>query len=228
MSTQLTPTDKKTETTRHGGFFITGTDTDIGKSFVACCIAKGLIDKGVNVSPRKPIASGCLRQIDGTLLSTDAQQLQLASQSNESLSHICHYTFEAAISPARAIALANQFITIENLQQACNVKEGDFALIEGAGGFLSPLASDGLNADLAAKLDYPIILVVGNRLGCLNHALLTIEAIETRGLKLHAIVLNDLSDRSDLDNLHDLCRLTSYPIVYQPYSHQQHWHALNV
>ncbi len=220
--------NQSSQTTRSGGFFITGTDTDIGKSFIACCIAKGLIEQGIKVSPRKPIASGCIRQTDGSLLATDAQQLQLASQSDESLSQICRYTFEAAISPARAIAHAKQTITLADLHQACAVDKGHFALVEGAGGFLSPITPDGLNADLAVKLGYPIILVVGNRLGCLNHALLTIEAIEARGLNLHAIVLNDLNADSDLDNLHDLCRLTSYPIVYQPFSQQQKWTALNV
>lgn len=216
------------QTTRPGGFFITGTDTDIGKSFVACCIAKGLIEQGIKVSPRKPIASGCIRQADGSLLSTDAQQLKLASHSDEPIAQICRYTFEAPISPARAIALTNQTITLENLHQACGVIEDDFALVEGAGGFLSPIASNGLNADLAVKLGYPIILVVGNRLGCLNHALLTIEAIEARKLQIHAIVFNDLDPDSDLDNLHDLCQLTAYPIVYLPFSKQHNWTALNV
>lgn len=222
------PTKATTKTTRPGGFFITGTDTDIGKSFIACCIAKGLIEQGIKVSPRKPIASGCIRQTDGSLLSTDAQQLKLASHSDEPLNQICRYTFEPAISPARAIAQANQTISIESLHQACAVDKSHFALVEGAGGFLSPIAPDGLNADLAIKLNYPIILVVGNRLGCLNHALLSIEAIEARGLTLHAIVLNDLNANSDLDNLHDLCQLTPYPIVYQPFSQQQKWAALNV
>jgi dethiobiotin synthetase len=204
-------------TTRPGGFFITGTDTEIGKSFVASCIAQGLVQQGIRVAPRKPVASGCIMQADGSLLSEDAMQLKQASQSDEPLAQICRYQFEPAISPARAIQQSQCMISIQDLVQASEVNAGDFALVEGAGGFYSPLASDGLNADLAQQLNYPIILVVGNRLGCLNHALLTIEAIERRGLQLHRIVLNDLCKEADPDNLNDLKQLTDYPVVHQAF-----------
>jgi dethiobiotin synthetase len=144
-------------------------------------------------------------------------QLKQASQSDEPLAQICRYQFEPAISPARAIQQSQCMISIQDLVQASEVNAGDFALVEGAGGFYSPLASDGLNADLAQQLNYPIILVVGNRLGCLNHALLTIEAIERRGLQLHRIVLNDLCKEADPDNLNDLKQLTDYPVVHQAF-----------
>lgn len=203
-----------------GGFFITGTDTEIGKSFVASCIAQGLVEQGLAVSPRKPVASGCLLQADGSLLSEDALQLQAASQTLEPLARICPYCFEAAISPARAIAQSGQAININALCHACQVEVDHFALVEGAGGFLSPLASDGLNADLALKLNYPLILVIGNRLGCLNHALLTIEAIEQRQLKLHTVILNDISPQADPDNFNDLQQLCHYPVIHQRYQTQ--------
>ena len=203
--------------TSAAGFFITGTDTEIGKSFVACCIAQGLVKQGIAVSPRKPVASGCLLQADDSLLSEDALELQAASQTREPLDRICPYRFKAAISPARAIAQSGQAININALYQACQVEADHFALVEGAGGFLSPLASDGLNADLALKLNYPLILVVGNRLGCLNHALLTIEAIEQRQLKLHAVILNDISPQADPDNFNDLQQLCRYPVIHQRY-----------
>lgn len=202
--------------TSPSGVFITGTDTEIGKTFVSCALALGFRQQGIAVIPRKPIASGCEIQ-QGQLLATDALQLQQACHSDEPLSQICPYQFAQAISPARAIAQSEQTIRLADLYQACLVKKPGLVLVEGAGGFLSPLAADGLNADLAQKLNYPVILVVGNRLGCLNHALLTIEAIEARNLTIKAVVLNDLSADSDPDNLSDLKQLTTYPVFHQPY-----------
>jgi dethiobiotin synthetase len=208
------------QTTRPGGFFITGTDTEIGKTHIACCIAQGLIAQGISVTARKPIASGCVQQADGTLISEDAVRLQQACQTSDTLDTLCRYRFQPAISPARASQQMQPALDLAQLMQACQINDNRFALIEGAGGFLSPLTHDALNADLAKALGYPLILVVGNRLGCLNHALLTIEAIEARGLTLHTLVMNDLSPDSDLDNLHDLCRLTGHPIAYQPFHPQ--------
>jgi len=176
------------------GVFITGTDTDVGKTFVACCIAITLIKQGYSVTPRKPIASGCIRQINNTLLSEDALLLQQASQSPDSLHIICPYQFEPAISPQQAIQEANLNITIQNLTQACETDNNSIALIEGAGGFYSPIALNGLNKDLAIQLQYPIILVVANRIGCINQTLLTIKAIEYSGLKLHSIIVNHITN----------------------------------
>ena len=208
-------------TTRPGGYFITGTDTEIGKSHIACALAMGLLQQGYQVAVRKPIASGCLKQPDGSLLSEDAYRLQQASQTKDSLQTICPYQFEAAISPARAIRQANQPIGLADLVQACQAPASHFLLVEGAGGFLSPLCDNALNADLAKQLALPIILVVGNKLGCINHALLTLQAIQQRHLSLAAIVLNDLSQQSDPDNLTDLKNLLpNQQLIHHPYQTQ--------
>lgn len=207
------------KTTQPGGFFITGTDTDIGKTFVSSAIAQYLLKKqpGLVISPRKPIASGALRDHKGELYSEDAVQLHQACNSQESLKTVCPYLLEPAISPARAIQQAKQTITIQDLALACQVPQEALALVEGAGGIYSPLASDGLNIDLAKQLDYPVILVVGNRLGCLNHALLSIDAIEKAGLEIAHIFVNNLSDQADLENITDLQSLTTYPISLVAY-----------
>ncbi len=176
--------------TRPGGFFITGTDTDVGKTYVAGCIALSLRQQGFSVSPRKPIASGCIPQTDGSLLSEDALFLQQTTNTTDALQVICPYQFEPAVSPHTAIKAANLNIRISDLAKACEVPENSFALIEGAGGFYSPLALDGLNKDLAIELGYPVILVVANRLGCINQALLSIAAIGQAGLDLHSIIVN--------------------------------------
>lgn len=200
----------------HKGFFITGTDTEIGKTQVSAALALGFRQQGLTVIPRKPIASGCIWQ-QGQLVSEDALQLHRACQSSEPLQLICPYQFEPAISPARAIIQSGQTLRLNDLARACQASQPGLLLVEGAGGFLSPIAPDGLNADLATTLGYPIILVVGNRLGCINHALLTIEAIKQRQLKLHAIVVNDLTADADPANIHDLKALCSSPVFHYPY-----------
>ena len=160
--------DSSNKTTRPGnspgGFFITGTDTDVGKTYVAGCIAHTLIQKGYQVTPRKPIASGCIKQKDGNLLSEDALFLQQSCQSNDSLQTICPYQYEPPISPQTAIEQAGLVISTQDLLCACQpssqLKENDFLLVEGAGGFYSPICSEGLNKDLAQALGLPVILVV--------------------------------------------------------------------
>lgn len=188
----------------HGGFFITGTDTDAGKTYVTACLALTLIERGYRVSARKPVASGCIPQPDGELACADALTLQAACGHLEPLTVICPYRFTPPISPQRAIQQAGLFISTQTLAKACAPGADCWALVEGAGGFYSPLSSDGLNADLAQQLNYPVILVVGNRLGCLNHALLTLEAIAHRGLVLHSVIVNDLSAHADAANFTDL------------------------
>lgn len=209
--------------THPGGFFVTGTDTDIGKTYVSCQLAYALQQNqpGLVISPRKPIASGAIRDRSNTLYSEDALQLHQATGKQESLSDICHYLFEAPISPARAIQQAinqgGERICIQDLVRACRVPNDHFALVEGAGGIYSPLAIDGLNIDLARALQLPVILVVGNKLGCLNHALLSINAIENAGLKLFHIFVNNLSAHADPNTLNDLQRLTAYPVSQVPF-----------
>ncbi|PLA74030.1 dethiobiotin synthase [Hydrogenovibrio sp. SC-1] len=211
------------KTTLPGGFFVTGTDTDIGKTYVSCQLANALQQNqpGLVISARKPIASGALRDHNDTLYSEDALQLQQATGNHETLVEICHYLFEEPISPARAIQQAinqgGERICIQNLVSACRVPTNHFALVEGAGGIYSPLAIDGLNIDLATALQLPVILVVGNKLGCLNHALLSISAIENAGLKLLHIFVNNLSDHADPNTLNDLQNLTVYPISQIPF-----------
>lgn len=198
------------------GYFITGTDTDIGKTYSACQLIKNLVKQGKKVSPRKPIASGCEIKA-GELYCSDTHLLKQASQTTDSLETITPYSFQPAISPARAIQQAKLDITLENLIQACQIPDDSLGIIEGAGGFLSPLTPTCLNADLAQALNLPIILVVGNKLGCLNHALLTLEAIEKRNLTVHQIILNDLDSTSDIENFYDLKRLTPLPVIHQKY-----------
>lgn len=200
------------------GFFVTGTDTEIGKTHVTGCIGHTLVKLGHKVIPFKPIASGCIRQKNSALLSEDALFLQQACRSLQSLEQICPYCFEAAVSPQLAITQANQHISIEDLASNIIFEKNAITLVEGAGGFYSPIASDGLNSDLAKKLALPVILVVGDRLGCINHALLSIDAIRNTGLNLKAVIVNQLSPNSHYSL--GLDEFTDAPIYHTPYQTQ--------
>lgn len=209
---------EKNSSASTGGFFITGTDTNIGKTFMTCLIAKNLQKRpGLAVFVRKPIASGCIKQSDGYLLSEDAHALYLASQCQEPMEIICPYRFEAVASPAHAIRQSTSGLTLSNLISACQVPNKGFRLVEGAGGFYSPITPDALNADLAMALQLPIILVVGNQLGCINHCLLSLAAIEQTKLSIAAVIVNDLSPEANPQNFYDIQTLTDYPVIHHPF-----------
>jgi len=200
------------------GLFITGTDTNVGKTYIACLIAAELKRRGVKIIPKKPVESGC-DLVNGNLQPRDAALLLNASQSNLSLEHVCPYRFEAAISPARAARLTGQKIQLSDLVTACthdNNPETDFLITEGAGGFYSPLCEDGLNADLAEKLKLPVLLVANDKLGCINHILLSLEAIAARRLPVAAIILNQCdaqSTNNETNNLEDLQEIINHHVV---------------
>lgn len=173
------------------GLFVTATDTNVGKTWVGSRLVAELIKQGVNVQARKPVESGWPSSND--VSETDAWRLAKAMGRVEALDIICPNRFSAALSPDRAAQLEGKKITLQQLHQDClrEVKETDFIYVEGAGGFYSPICTDGLNADLASELGLPVLLVVENRLGCINQTLLNVEAIAKRGLKLRAIALNE-------------------------------------
>ena len=198
------------------GLFVTGTDTDVGKTQIAAALARLLMERNLVVRPRKPVESGCRRE-GGRLLPEDAKTLQAAAHSDEPLERICPYPLEPALSPECAAALAGMRLSLDDVQAAClqgNAKT-DFLLVEGAGGFYSPLASGVLNADLAAALSMPVLLVTADRLGCIGHTLLAVEAIKHRGLTLAGVVLNWVENHGDprMNNAADLSRWLGEPVI---------------
>ena len=189
------------------GYFITGSDTDVGKTYIACEIVRQLVRQGVNVETRKPAESGCVVSAAGDLIAHDALALQQANDNRESIERIAAYRFRAALAPPRAARLENREIRIEQLIEACERDQPEHRLIvEGAGGFYSPLADNGLNADLASALQLPVIIVVNNRIGAVNQGLMTLQAAESRQLRVAAIILNQVAPVSDkaMDNAADL------------------------
>ena len=182
------------------GFFITGTDTDVGKSYFGAQFVRYLHTQGKSVQPRKPIESGCINN-NGVLIPGDGLAYYQAIDKQVSLNIITPYRYEPAIAAPQAMSDHNRV----NLQQVADAiyhdyKQSDILIVEGAGGFYSPLCMDASNADLAIKLQLPLIVVVANKVGCINHCLLTIEAIINKQLSIAAIVINDIHQDNDLLN----------------------------
>ncbi|MDH3716448.1 MAG: dethiobiotin synthase [Gammaproteobacteria bacterium] len=191
------------------GLFVTGTDTGVGKTWIGVQIAHQLCARGLPVAPRKTVESGC-QERDGELVPADGEAYYRAVNARQSLAQITAYRLRHSISPQRAARIEQVDTTLANLVAAtCDaVDTATFLLVEGAGGFYSPLALDGLNADFAERLQLPVLLVAPDRLGVINHVLLSVEAIANRGLHTLAVVLNRLDDSNTLppgmDNLSDL------------------------
>ena len=174
----------------HGGLFVVGTDTGVGKTLVACALIHAMRRAGLAPVPFKPVASGCSDTPDG-LCSDDAAQLIAASGRPLTQDDVAPLRYAPAIAPHIAAAEAGQPIDCEYLAaHAVRLARSGPLVVEGAGGLLVPLDARRTLADLAVRLGLPMGLVVGLRLGCINHAQLTAEAIAARGLRLAGWVAN--------------------------------------
>lgn len=189
------------------GFFITGTDTEIGKTFSAAALTHAFGARGRRVTPIKALAAG-QALVDGQWVNEDVATLRAAQRLGLSDAQVGPLQFREPCAPHIAARLEGRAIEREPLLAAVHATAalGDLALVEGAGGFRIPLAEGWDSADLAVDLGLPVILVVGLRLGCINHALLTAEAIRARGLRLAAWVANTVDTRQPhvTDNLQAL------------------------
>ncbi|MEW5839081.1 MAG: dethiobiotin synthase [Pseudomonadota bacterium] len=197
------------------GLFIAATDTGAGKTYIASRLAAALTARGMRVAVRKPVESGC-PEIEGQLFAQDAERLRLAAGAWEDRACICPYPLREPLSPPRAARFMKRKLYLHELQVACHAPEAcDFLLVEGAGGLFAPLAEDGLNADLAAALGLPLLLVVPDQLGAINQALLGIHAVTHRGLKLAGVALNQVQSTQPrgMDNFADLRLWTGAPLI---------------
>ena len=172
-------------------FFITGTDTDVGKTFITCALIEAFNARGLRAVPMKPIAAGTIN-VDGININADVAALRKVSGSNATLRDINPYLFNAPIAPHLAARRENVLIEMHVIRAAFERlrADADTVLVEGAGGFLVPLSASQSMAEIPVALSLEVILVVGMRLGVLNHALLTVEAIRARGLTLVGWVAN--------------------------------------
>lgn len=174
-------------------YFITGTDTGVGKTFVTCALLYTLKAQGIAAIGMKPIAAGGEMTPDG-LNNEDVEALHLASVVKLQREDLNCYLLSEPIAPHIAAANEDIDIDLDVIRQRFDqlAELADVVLVEGVGGFIVPLGDSISTADLAQDLDLPVILVVGMRLGCLNHALLTQEAILARGLTLAGWVANQI------------------------------------
>ncbi len=172
-------------------WFVTGTDTEIGKTFATCALLHRARRNGLEALGMKPVAAGA-ELLDGRWVNDDALRLQAAGSFDPGLELLNPYCLRSAIAPH--LAARDEGVRIDPALIAARLAQlrsmAGCVFVEGAGGFRVPLGEDYDFAMLARELELPVILVVGMRLGCINHALLSAEAITARGLKLAGWIAN--------------------------------------
>jgi len=174
------------------GLFVTGTNTDVGKTYVSTMILRELRSERVNVGAYKPVASGSETDAAGNSVWSDIEELGSAIDKRYEASRICPQRFSAPLAPPVAARLENTTVNASLLREGARWWEGkvDFLVTEGVGGLLCPLTETETIADLARDLGYPLIIVASLELGTINHTLLTIEVAKTRGLEVAGIIMN--------------------------------------
>lgn len=197
-------------------FFITGTDTGVGKTLFSAALLHALGGLGVSAVGMKPVAAGAELR-DGVWVNEDVALLKAASGVQAPGDLVNPYLFREAIAPHLAAEHKGVSIEIPRIAAALDAlaERAQVVVVEGVGGFRVPLGPRQDTADLAVRLGLPVILVVGMRLGCLNHALLTVEALAGRGLHLAAWVANRMDPDMGAygENLASLIRLMPAPLL---------------
>lgn len=200
------------------GIFVTGTDTGAGKTIITGLLGRYLLEKGYRVVTQKWIETGSER------FSSDIDlHLKLMRRQREDigdyLRYVSCYTFRFASSPHLAASLEKRKIRAEKIKKSFKFlsKEFDFVIVEGTGGALVPFTEKRLVIDIAKELTLPVLVVAGNKLGAINHTLLTIEAIKKRDMKIIGVLLNNQSKKADKiilrDNLKVIKGLTNEAII---------------
>jgi dethiobiotin synthetase len=196
------------------GVFVTGTDTGVGKTVVAAGLVRGLVAQGLRVAVMKPVASGSDRTREG-LRNKDALALMAAANAAVAYERVNPYCFESPVSPH--IAADDVGISVDLAQIRADfetlVAGSDWIVVEGAGGWLAPIGPATDIRELALALQLPVVLVVGLRLGCINHTLLTKLAIEAHGAQFAGWIANtiDPAMARRTENLETLVRLIGEP-----------------
>ena len=211
--------------------FITGTDTDAGKTLVCKLLLEAAAVNGLRCLALKPIAAGGEHGVVDALENADAVILRRAAAAGQSYDEVNPFCFPEALSPHIAAQRTGVRIGVEEVYRECKktlARKHDFAIIEGAGGWIVPINERETMADLAKAMALPVVLVVGMRLGCLNHALLTARAIEADGLHLVGWVANEVAPgmaalNANIDTLKSRlpCPMLAHiPYLNEPYGKQ--------
>ena len=199
------------------GIFITGTDTGVGKTFFACGLAALLRESGYKVGVMKPAETGC-EQGEGKLVPRDALALKEASGCELSVETVCPYPFCEPLAPGVAAEREGGRIDIDRLMRLYGEisADHDVTIVEGAGGLMVPLLPSFTYADFARVLKLPLIVVAANKLGMINHLLLTLEHASCQGLRVLGYVLNQIESQPSLaaeTNREALVSLTGVPCM---------------
>jgi dethiobiotin synthetase len=194
-------------------YFITGTDTGVGKTLISCALLHAFAAQGKKVAGMKPVAAGC----DEDGLNDDVKKLRAATNIFASLGQINPYSFLRPVAPHIAAQHAGVSINLDRIFESYKelASQAEVVIVEGVGGFQVPLNDKQDSTDLAIALGLPVILVVGIRLGCINHALLTARAINDCGLKLGGWIANILDANMDAlnENIQTLQQILKAPLL---------------
>ena len=198
------------------GIFITGTDTEIGKTRVACALLNILNKNDIKTVGMKPVASGA-ELVNNQLQNEDAINLINASTVKLPYGLVNPYVFKTPASPHIAASIDNQKIELDKITSCYREIESqsDFVIVEGVGGWLAPVNETQTVADMAEALQLPVIIAVGMRLGCLNHALLTAQHIQQNGLKLVGWIANSVDNNFSFleENIKTLTERINAPLI---------------
>ena len=217
--------------------FISGIETDIGKTYATGLIAKAMMQQGVNVITQKLVQTGVsINLSNGEMNIADdimvhRQLMSIPLQPCDIDNTTCPYRYEKPASPHLSAVLANEVLNSDVITSATKSLQADYevVLLEGAGGLLVPITEQLLALDYIAEQGYPIILVTSGRLGSINHTLLSLEAIKSRGLDVHSVIYNHINDndaQTDAEIAHSTMDfLQNYLAVYYP---KAHWLRLPV
>ncbi len=178
---------------RTRGIFVSGTDTEVGKTYVTCLLGRRLREEGTIIRPFKPVESGCAADANGRLVPADATALRDATAPGLAVEDVCLYRLSAPLSPHLAARIDGVEIDTEQIRRA--IREGeqgaDLVIVEGAGGITVEITEGYSFATLAKDLGYPALLVAENRLGILNQVALNMYYLAHEGVELLGVILND-------------------------------------
>lgn len=201
------------------GLFITGTDTGVGKTHIACEIVRELRAAGHRVGAFKPACSGALIETDGRPHWDDVERLRDALGRDVSDDQLCPQRFLAPLAPPVAARQEERTVDLDAIQRGLNGwrSECDIVIVEGAGGLLCPLTDNQTMADLAARFGFPLLIVARLGLGTINHTLLTVEVARRRGLPLAGILFNEsvptADDASSATNADEVAARCEAPVL---------------
>lgn len=197
--------------------FITGTDTYIGKTVVTSLLAKTLIRSGEKIGILKPIETGCTLDAKMNLVPEDASYLWEISGKKEKLEDIILYRFSLPLAPAVSEKLEGKEINLKELKDFILSKadKNKITLVETAGGLLVPIKGNYTSADLIKDCAASCVVVIGNRLGCINHSSLTFEVLRNRGLNIIGYVLNDFIAHNSMNKYQEAAFSTNPEILLE-------------